>query len=105
MWFSRSRQLSSSGDLLLLERADVQQDEPILHVDRVGFYAPAIGALPFTARKVDDQVVEGTGHALVVHNALRQGAAEMRAAVVNGEDLIGACAKNCDCTSRYLDEA
>ncbi len=62
--------------------------------------AADVRRLSFAGFKVDLPVVQRAGDAFAVDQALREWSALVRAAVVEGENLIVACTKNRDVTFR-----
>src|SRR5215468_10376922 len=71
-----------------LALADRQPDDPVLHLGRMRMRAALVRGDRLAAFQLNDEIMQRTGHAPVVHNALRQRPALVRAAVVEREHLV-----------------
>src|SRR5206468_7943748 len=83
-WHRRSPSLGGHGR----RRPDAKPDGVVLHLGWMRARTSLVGSDRGAALELDDEVVQRTGDALVVDDALRQWSSLVRAAIVEREHLV-----------------
>src|SRR2546430_15862961 len=76
--------------------SQVQKHAPALEPDRKAPHAALVGAGRLAIREADHPVVQRTSHVVAVHDAFAEWPALVRAAIVEGEHLVGGGAEHRD---------
>src|SRR6266567_1299704 len=83
----------------------VEIDAAVFYFDREGPRAAFVGAGGLSVFQVDDPVVQRAGDLAAMHDAVGQGAAFVRAAVLEREHLVACRAEDRDLPARRSDRA